>query len=349
MSVDKLEDAKHQISESAFDFLLRSLDEIENSPKYSVIHFATAVELLLKARLMHEHWSLIVTNTSDADLTKFLKGECNTVGQDEAVKRLIGVCSEPISSDMRIQFRKLASHRNRMIHFYHEVESPKVQAEVVKEQCLCWMHLDRLLAGWKDQFEPFSTEILKAQWKMKRNQAYLSAVFETLSAKIAAAKKEGRKFRECSACGYEAAEVAKLTPHFFEQHCLLCGLSDAYIEIQCPDECDATITISTDTDEEHVCGECGYSLSRDELSELLDTEEADEISYVQKNCAHCMSLGSVIQHHDTYICIECLSWSRDIAGCEWCNELQMGGGDLEFSYHSGCEFCDGHAGWHADD
>jgi len=38
-----------------------------------------------------------------------------------------------------------------------------------------------------------------------------------------------------------------------------------------------------------------------------------------------------------------------IAGCEWCNELQMGGGDLEFSFDSGCEFCDGRAGWRRDD
>ncbi|MBX3488942.1 hypothetical protein [Parvibaculum sp.] len=354
MSDDRLVEAKRLIAESAFDFLLRSLDEIEDHPKYSVIHFATAVELLLKARLMHEHWSLVVLHPSDAELSKFLSGKCKTVTQSEAIKRLIGICSEPIASEVVAQFEKLAAHRNRMIHFYHEVSSqkaaPSVQADVAREQCLCWIHLERLLSSWKPQFEPFSGEVLKAHHKMRRNRAYLSAVFETLHDKINAAKKQGRKFNECASCGYISAEVSQLTSNFFEQRCLVCGLTDAYIEVQCPeDDCDTTITIPADAEEEHACGECGYSVSSDDLSELLDTEDADEISYVQKNCAPCMSLGSVIQHHDIYICIECLSWSRDIAGCEWCNELQMGGGDLEFSYHSGCEFCDGHAGWHADD
>jgi hypothetical protein len=51
-----------------------------------------------------------------------------------------------------------------------------------------------------------------------------------------------------------------------------------------------------------------------------------------------------VKHHEIYVCTECLGTSDEIAGCGWCNELQMGGGDLEHSYHTGCEFCDGHAG-----
>ena len=37
--------------ENAIDFLNQAADELANNPKYSVIHFYTAVELLLKARL----------------------------------------------------------------------------------------------------------------------------------------------------------------------------------------------------------------------------------------------------------------------------------------------------------
>jgi hypothetical protein len=58
MSKKMIATATKCISESAFDFLESSVDEIKTHPKYSVIHFATAVELLLKARLIHEHWSL---------------------------------------------------------------------------------------------------------------------------------------------------------------------------------------------------------------------------------------------------------------------------------------------------
>jgi hypothetical protein len=67
------------------------------------------------------------------------------------------------------------------------------------------------------------------------------------------------------------------------------------------------------------------------------------------NCALCWTQGGVVKHHEIYVCTECLGTSDEIAGCGWCNELQMGGGDLEHSYHTGCEFCDGHAGWTRDD
>ncbi|MBN1293095.1 MAG: hypothetical protein JXB48_14745, partial [Candidatus Latescibacteria bacterium] len=50
----------NKLIENAFDFFERSLDEFEDNPKYSVIHFYAAVELFLKARLMAEHWSLVV-------------------------------------------------------------------------------------------------------------------------------------------------------------------------------------------------------------------------------------------------------------------------------------------------
>ncbi len=60
-------------------------------------------------------------------------------------------------------------------------------------------------------------------------------------------------------------------------------------------------------------------------------------------------MDSVVKHHNFYICIECISVANNIAYCESCNEAQLGGGNLEYSYQTGCEFCDGHSGWNNDD
>ena len=46
---------------NAFDFLERAVRELEKSPKYSVLHFFNSIELLLKARLLKEHWALVVS------------------------------------------------------------------------------------------------------------------------------------------------------------------------------------------------------------------------------------------------------------------------------------------------
>ena len=55
---------------NAMDFLKKSVDELEESPKYSVIYFSTAVELFLKARLLREHWSLIISNVNKVQKRK---------------------------------------------------------------------------------------------------------------------------------------------------------------------------------------------------------------------------------------------------------------------------------------
>ncbi|HIP71183.1 MAG TPA: hypothetical protein EYH05_07285, partial [Anaerolineae bacterium] len=54
-------DLLERLVENAMDFLSQSIEEFDGSPKYSVIHFHAAVELFLKARLMAEHWSLVVS------------------------------------------------------------------------------------------------------------------------------------------------------------------------------------------------------------------------------------------------------------------------------------------------
>lgn len=345
--------AKQRISESAFDFLERSVDEIKAHPKYSVIHFAIAVELLLKARLMHEHWSLVVERVSEADLDSFLSGKCKTVGPSEAIKRLRKVCGQNIPKDATEQFDKIGAHRNRMIHFFHEADSdeaePALVEEVVKEQCLSWFHLERLLEQWKDQFTPFEQQIRQTRWLMRQNRSYLSVAFERINPAIKEDEKNGRVFRACSGCGYEAAEVDEVSGILFEQTCRVCGLTEACAEIDCPAECGSKIHIEADHGSFRTCLSCGHEVTLDELRDILDTEHVDPRDYVGMNCALCASLGSVVLHHEIYVCTECLSTSHEIATCEWCNEMQMGGGDLEYSYYSGCEFCDGRAGWTRDE
>jgi hypothetical protein len=342
-----------RISESAFDFLSKSLDEIEKHPKYAVIHFATAVELLLKARLMHGHWSLVVENVTHVELEKFLSGECKTVTPGDAVRRLSKVCGQSISKEAATQFDKIAAHRNRMIHFFHEAgleEADRVLAEkIVKEQYLCWFYLEQLLKQWRDQFARFDTQVDRARGLMRRNRSYLSAAFEGLRPEIIEDEKQDSTFNTCSGCMFKAAEVNKLSEVFYQQKCRVCELSETYVEIDCPAGCGHKIHIEAEHDSKRTCNSCGYDVTASDLEDILDTESADPVDFTSKSCALCCSHGSVVLHNDIYVCVECLSTSHEIAFCEWCNEGQMGGGDLDGSHYSGCEFCDGQAGWIRDD
>jgi hypothetical protein len=54
--------------ENGLDYLKSAAEHLRDEPtardlKYAVLHLHSAVEVLLKVRLMREHWSLIFSNT----------------------------------------------------------------------------------------------------------------------------------------------------------------------------------------------------------------------------------------------------------------------------------------------
>ena len=128
-------DTFDSLTRNAFDFLERGIAEFDKMPKYSVIHFCAAVEMLLKARLMKEHWSLIVSKPDQANLAKFMAGDFISVTLEDCSARIRDVAGEDIGDDAYNSFRTLAKHRNKMVHFFHpEMDSvSKAKAQIVAE------------------------------------------------------------------------------------------------------------------------------------------------------------------------------------------------------------------------
>lgn len=104
-----------KLVENAFDFLDKARREFESEPRYSIIHFYAALELFLKARLLHEHWTLILTKPETADLLKFQKGDFHSVSLAETQKRLTSIIQQGLTNDEFSCFRDLGDHRNRII------------------------------------------------------------------------------------------------------------------------------------------------------------------------------------------------------------------------------------------
>ena len=97
-SSDPRDEIFRNLTESAFEFLERAIREFRDSPKFSTIHFATAVELFLKARLMREHWSLTVEKIDDVALTQFRQGKFKSVSPSAAIARLRSIVDVVIPS-----------------------------------------------------------------------------------------------------------------------------------------------------------------------------------------------------------------------------------------------------------
>jgi hypothetical protein len=114
-----------EILENGLDFLLHSLrppvdlDEYADAeilPKYLVLNLAAATELILKARLCKEHWSLIFQNPDKASADCLRSGEFCSVTFDTCVIRLERICGVTFSTSAREVLRDLRARRNCYQH-----------------------------------------------------------------------------------------------------------------------------------------------------------------------------------------------------------------------------------------
>lgn len=343
----------NSLASNAFDFLERGIAEFDASPKYSVIHFCASVEMLLKARLMNEHWSLIVSKPEQANLAKFMAGDFASVTLDEARARIRDVAGEDIGDDAYASFRALANHRNKMIHFFHQgLESDeRTKTQIVVEHCRSWFHLHRLLNRWSGYFSDFASEIARADRAMKGHRKYLNAKFKALKAELDAARKAGYPPKMCDACGFKAAIPKGIDDQIAALRCVVCNHAETQVELECP-HCGEPIVMVNEG--YATCDHCGKAIEPEHLVDALTDHAAAHIGIMDGddrwgpiNCGFCQGHHTVVKRGDHYFCASCFDISDDIEQCQWCSENNTG--DMEQSYSFGCSQCDGKAGWEKDD
>ena len=341
------------LTRNAFDFLERGIAEFDKSPKYSVIHFCAAVEMLLKARLMKEHWSLIVSKPEQANLAKFMAGDFISVTLEDCRARIRDVAGEDIGDDAYNSFRALANHRNKMVHFFHNGldSDDKAKAQIVAEHCRSWFHLHRLLSRWNGYFHDFATEIAHADRAMKGHRQYLAAKCKALAPELDAVRKAGGKPKACSACGFKAAIPDALDEQIASLRCLVCDHVETQVELECP-HCSEPIALATEG--YATCEHCGEGIEPEHLVDALTDHDAAHIGikdgddrWEPANCGTCEGYHTVVRRGDHYFCANCFDISDGIEQCGWCNEYNTG--DMEHSYSVGCSHCDGKVGWEKDD
>ena len=346
-----------RLVENALDFLFKAISEIKEHPKYSVIHFYAAVELFIKARLMNEHWSLVITQRQEADWDKFIAGNFQSVSLNEAANKLKKVVRSGLSKTELEAFKNIANDRNKMVHFFHEAhsdeESDKFKRNIVKKQLKAWFFLHQLLISkWKNEFSLWVERIAELDKELRKLHEFLKVVFNNLKPEIDAQKKKGVHYDECPSCGFEAQESDETENTIYQSKCLVCGLVEKSLNIQCP-ECGEIVTFK----EEGLgqCQSCGKSLEPEDVAGVLIDSGAAHIaamegdySWGEGNCSYCDGYHTVVHtENDEWICASCFEVFESLECCGWCNELNTG--DMEDSYVSGCNHCEGMAGWHKDD
>lgn len=341
-----------QLVHNAIDFLEAAIADFETRPKHSVINFYNALELLLKARLMREHWSLIVAK--DAHWQKFLKGDFVSVSFEEACKRLDQIGNTAISNRARQNFDVIRQHRNRMVHFIHpENAATKNRSEletIAIEQLRAWSDLNTLLTiQWREHFEMFAGDLLRIERALHTYKTYLQAKFDARKEHIDGLIADGKTVRSCRACGFRALLCYDDSHNREDVRCLVCDAADYLLRLKCPD-CGETGYASQGFGFRCEFDSCECEASEDELAGILHEGERsydDLSSRPPANCSDCDGYHTVIAYDGGYLCVTCFAWSDHLAHCEWCSEASTG--DMEDSYWKGCGVCEGQSGWDKDD
>jgi hypothetical protein len=341
--------------ENGLQFIERGVQELwneedKNHLKHSVINFCAGVELLLKARLMMEHWTLIISDIKTADTESFVEGNFRSVSLDETIIRLKKIVNVEIGNDAQKVFRGLRTHRNQIVHFYHQTDlttkdGKRRREQVIKEQCNGWFYLRRLIGDlWQEKFRNYQQQLLEINMLMKRHRAYLESVYEKIQPELDKEEKKGANLGSCYSCGFVAHVIDELGPSV--SRCRVCTNTHSFLRHKCQN-CDHIFLIDDGT-ENIKCPKCDDAI---DLPEIMDAySEEGQMGHKDfmidggyGNCAECEGYQTVGTIADISFCFQCHQFQETMGVCEWCNEKATG--DLEFSYHSGCVICDGHAGW----
>ncbi|MFJ9900332.1 hypothetical protein ACIQPR_44080 [Streptomyces sp. NPDC091280] len=110
---------------NGLDYLLSVVEHLESGDervsardlKYAVLHLAAGAEVLLKARLQLEHWSLVFKDPGQAKRSELESGTLKSCGPDETVQRLKDIAGIVISDKDTSALWKLAKHRNSLQHY----------------------------------------------------------------------------------------------------------------------------------------------------------------------------------------------------------------------------------------
>jgi len=334
----------NDLRDNAFEFLEKSIAEMNNSPKHSLICFYSAIELLLKARLMDEHWSLIVQQPGAIAKSAFIKGDFQSVHLKECVERIEKILCESISQDAYKCFNDLRIHRNKLVHFAHPDLN---KSDIAVEQWLAWHFLHKLLSDqWGSFFSEDKPKIDKLHSQFLKYEKFLKERFKALKKDLASQEASGISFFECPVCNFRACKEIKKLEYGKINTCLVCEMrklefNPINITIECPC-CFSEVHISSlKKNKENFKCTCGnYITTSDLISHYNKLYGLDDQDMFPAYCWSCKYREpSVFLIDDCLSCVACfLREEGDVSDCPYCGKWVMGQFDDYFKY-IGCFLC----------
>ncbi|MER6616299.1 hypothetical protein [Streptomyces xantholiticus] len=123
---------------NGMDYLISAVTNLKNDGaappsdrdlKYAVLHLQAATEVLLKARLVHVHWSLVFKDPGNASRKAYENGKFESCNITATMDRLTKIAQVAIDDKDRAAIKDLADTRNALTHFGHTANAFAVEAK----------------------------------------------------------------------------------------------------------------------------------------------------------------------------------------------------------------------------
>lgn len=330
---------------NGIDFLDKAMQELQtNQLKFSIVSFWTAVEILIKVPLVHEHWTLVCSGKKIVR-KKYLSGDFVSISYDEACARLGDVLEKPLSKETMDAFDIVRKHRNRVVHFFHEAFSEADHHQVMAEQANAWFALNRLMRDeWSELFHNklMSKFALNELAQLRRNEYYAAAKFrhESVQSRIKSEQAAGRKVTLCNGCHQQAVIIKHPAAGMplTEEVCLVCSRINVSVEVKCT-ECGGSFSMEHDG-AEPTCPHCTSELDRYDVIDQRRPHSRDDDHITPAGCSDCEKEHSVTRYGEGFLCTECLTYHHDLEICDYCGHWSTDVPEISAAF--GCAFCDGH-------
>jgi len=328
---------------NGLDFLNKAREELEaGQAKFSVVSFWTAVEIMMKVPLVHEHWTLVCSGKK-FERKKYLAGDFQSVTFDEACTRLSDVLENPLPKETALHFNKVKNHRNRVVHFFHNELSEGDQQQVLTEQADAWFALNRLM---RDEWSSLFGWSLRTKLKgdedrlLRSSKFYAGAKFrdKSLQLELASERKNGVPISRCHICDYDSALKLMLISDLslYDEQCLVCAEQSVFIDLDCP-QCGGVVKMETG-DSDFKCNQCDFKSNRFYAFNYVHSLKPDVMDAA--GCANCSRPDSVCFYpsmYTSFLCTACFNTHDVVYQCAHCHHFCADESDP--GGNEGCMFC----------
>ena len=211
--------AKFQLSllANGLDFILGAAERAEigdpRDLKYAMLNLVDGVELLVKARLEQEHWTLLFDQVDKASQEKLRSGDFKSVEFEQAYRRLRDIAGVEIDTPVWKHLNDLRTIRNRTRHYNIDFELDQVRSLLAECLNFCHFFCNEQFPHLADNSQ--EKQLLAQIWEhLVQNKEFVDARMRTIAPEL----KDSLAW-ECPAC-WQAAVIVDAD----DTSCKFCGI-----------------------------------------------------------------------------------------------------------------------------